>query len=72
MKTKLKRLDVVRTQFGTVCVVSAVSGGRVSLELPDGSFQKVAWYEPEELTLIGNITQLVNSHEHSVLDMKVG
>ena len=51
---KLAPLDIVRTQHGTLCVVSNVSTrGEVSLVLPAGSTQKVAWYKPEELDFVG-------------------
>ena len=57
---KLKELDVVRTKFGTVCVVAEVgSRGEVSLVLPRNSTQKIAWYKPDELTYIGAVTDLV-------------
>ena len=61
---KLKELDVVRTQFGTIAVVSEVSvGGRVSLVLPKNSTQKVAWYDPNELEFISSVDNLVNCRE---------
>ena len=51
---KLAPLDIVRTQHGTLCVVSNVGErGEVSLVLPAGSTQKVAWYKPEELDFVG-------------------
>lgn len=57
---KLKRLDVVRTRFGTIAVVERVSvDGRASLVLPVDSHEKVAWYEPEELDRIASVTALV-------------
>ena len=57
---KLKELDVVRTRFGTIAVVSTVGvGGRVSLVLPKNSTQKIAWYEPEELEKITEVDKLV-------------
>ena len=53
---KLQPLDIVRTQFGTVCVVSETNGhGQVSLVLPQGSTQKVAWYYPDELDYVGYV-----------------
>jgi hypothetical protein len=53
---KLSPLDVVRTRFGTVCVVAEVSSdGSVSLVLPARSEQKVAWYKPSELTYISSL-----------------
>ena len=57
---KLKALDVVRTKFGTLCVVAEVgSRGEVSLVLPKNSSQKVAWYKPEELTFVSSVNDLV-------------
>jgi hypothetical protein len=57
---RLKPLDIVRTSFGTICVVSDVSTrGEVSLVLPKGSSQKVAWYAPEELVFIASVKDLV-------------
>lgn len=59
---KLKELDVVRTKFGTIAVVEQVgNGGRVSLVLPAGSHQKYAWYEPEELTFVSSLKELVET-----------
>jgi hypothetical protein len=60
-ETKLKELDVVRTKFGTVAVVSEVGvGGSVSLVLPANSTQKVAWYKPSELVRIGSVNWMVD------------
>lgn len=61
MKTvKLKPLDVVMTKFKTLCVVESVNdNGKVSIVLPENSMQKVAWYEPSELTYIGKLTELI-------------
>ena len=57
---RLKPLDIVRTSFGTVCVVNEVStNGDVSLVLPLGSSQKSAWYSPEELVFIASTRDLV-------------
>lgn len=57
---RLKPLDIVRTSFGTVCVVNEVStNGDVSLVLPLGSGQKSAWYTPEELVYIASTRELV-------------
>jgi hypothetical protein len=53
---RLKPLDIVRTSFGTLCVVNEVSSnGSVSLVLPAGSGQKYAWYEPKELVYVGSV-----------------
>ncbi len=59
MSTKLKPLDVVRTRFGTVAVVAEVSQGRASLAFAKNTTQKIAWYSAEELTVIGNVINLV-------------
>lgn len=61
---KLNRLDVVRTKFKTIAVVKDVDQyGDVSLVLPNGSMQKVAWYKPHELTLVGSVKDLVGKKE---------
>jgi len=53
---KLAPLDIVRTKVGTLCVVNEVGvRGAVSLVLPEGSTQKVAWYAPEELEYVGRV-----------------
>lgn len=58
---KLKPLDIVRTSFGTIAVVNEVSSsGSVSLVLPQGSGQKYAWYEPEELVFVARTKDLVD------------
>ena len=57
---RLQPLDIVRTSFGTLCVVEQVSGnGSVSLVLPQGSSQKYAWYKPSELVFVGSLTDVV-------------
>ena len=59
-KKPLKVLDAVWTKFGTLAVVAQVSDrGDVSLVLPQGSMQKVAWYNPKELELIGPLSKLI-------------
>ena len=59
---KLKPLDIVRTSFGTIAVVNEVShSGSVSLVLPQGSSQKYAWYDREELVFVARTKDLVNS-----------
>ena len=53
---RLSPLDIVRTTHGTLCVVNNVSTrGEVSLVLPKGSTQKLAWYKPEELDYVGYV-----------------
>jgi len=60
-KKPLKVLDAVWTKFGTLAVVADVDDrGAVSLVLPVGSMQKVAWYDPKELELIGPVSKLVD------------
>ena len=60
-KKPLKVLDAVWTKFGTLAVVAQVDDrGAVSLVLPAGSMQKVAWYDPKELELIGPVSKLVD------------
>ena len=60
-KKPLKFLDAVWTKFGTLAVVAQVDDrGAVSLVLPAGSMQKVAWYDPKELELIGPVSKLVD------------
>ena len=60
-KKPLKVLDAVWTKFGTLAVVAQVDDhGAVSLVLPAGSTQKVAWYDPKELELIGPVSKLVD------------
>lgn len=56
---RLQPLDIVRTSFGTLCVVNEVSSsGSVSLVLPAGSGQKSAWYEPKELVFVGAVADV--------------
>ena len=63
---KLKELDVVRTKFGTIAVISEVRvNGRVGLVLPRNSTQKVAWYDPKELEFISSVDNLVNCRDLS-------
>jgi hypothetical protein len=60
-KKPLKVLDAVWTKFGTLAVVANVDDrGFVSLVLPVDSTQKVAWYDPKELELIGPVSKLVD------------
>ena len=56
---RLKPLDIVRTSFGTLCVVNEVnSNGEVSLVLPLGSTQKSAWYKPTELEYVESVKSI--------------
>ena len=57
---RLQPLDIVRTSFGTLGVVDAVSGdGSVSLVLPANSSQKTAWYKPSELVFVASVKDVV-------------
>ena len=57
-KNKFRPLDIVRTKFGTVAVVTHLnSHGQVSLAFPKDTSQKVAWYSYDELTIIGNVME---------------
>ena len=59
MANVLKRLDVVRTKFGTFAVVAEVKRGEASLAFAKDTSQKIAWYSPDELTVIGNVIDLI-------------
>jgi hypothetical protein len=56
---KLKLLDIVKTKRGTLAVVSGLSDSgkfkQASLAFAGHTFQKVAWYHPSELRVIGNV-----------------
>jgi len=56
---KLKLLDIVKTKRGTLAVVSKLSDSgkfkQASLTFAGHTFQKVAWYHPSELRVIGNV-----------------
>ena len=70
-KHRFKVLDVVQTKFKTICVVEDVSlDGRVSLVIPPNSKQKTAWYEPEELILIGSVKELVGLKDNVYAQIK--
>jgi hypothetical protein len=64
---KLKPLDVVRTKFGTVAVVSEVSRGQASLSFAEDTSQKIAWYTADELVVIGNVIDMVNEQTACVI-----
>ena len=67
-KKPLKVLDAVWTKFGTLAVVAEVNDrGDVSLVLPAGSMQKVAWYDPKELELIGPVSKLLTNNSQSAI-----
>ena len=56
---KLKLLDIVKTKRGTLAVVSKLSDSgkfkEASLTFAGNPQQKVAWYHPSELRVIGNV-----------------
>jgi hypothetical protein len=56
---KLKLLDVVKTKRGTLAVVSELSDSgkfkQASLAFGGNTEQKLAWYHPSELRVIGNV-----------------
>jgi hypothetical protein len=60
----LKLLDVVRTKFGTIAVVSELnSHGEAALAFAnERTEQKMAWYKPDELTLVGHVTDMVEAY----------
>ena len=57
---KLKLLDVVRTKMGTLAVVAKLNhAGAAFIAFSDDKTQeKVAWYHPSELQVIGNLVNL--------------
>lgn len=56
----MKRLDVVRTPKRNIGVVSEVSANRqVSLVFRRGVQEKVAWWDPAELTFLFNVVDMV-------------
>ena len=56
---KLKLLDVVKTKRGTLAVVNELSDSgkfkQASLTFAGNPQQKVSWYHPSELRVIGNV-----------------
>jgi len=56
---KLKLLDIVKTKRGTLAVVSKLSDSgkfkQASLTFAGNPQQKVSWYHPSELRVIGNV-----------------
>ena len=56
---KLKLLDIVKTKRGTLAVVSKLSDSgkfkQASLTFSGNPQQKIAWYHPSELRVIGNV-----------------
>jgi len=64
---QLKLLDIVKTKRGTVAVVSRLSDSgkfkQASLAFAGNSQQKVAWYHPSELRVIGNVKDWIKEFE---------
>jgi len=64
---QLKLLDIVKTKRGTVAVVSKLSDSgkfkQASLVFAGNSQQKVAWYHPSELRVIGNVKDWIKEFE---------
>jgi len=56
---KLKLLDIVKTKKGVIAVVARKSGRDASLAFGTKYAGKIAWYEPEELEVIGNVKDLL-------------
>jgi|APGre2960657404_1045060.scaffolds.fasta_scaffold126804_3 hypothetical protein len=62
---KLKLLDVVRTKMGTLAVVAKLNhAGEASIAFSDDKAapEKVAWYHPSELKVIGNVVNFVEGN----------
>jgi hypothetical protein len=64
---QLKLLDIVKTKRGTLAVVSKLSDSgkfkQASLAFAGNPQQKVAWYHPSELRVIGNVKDWVKEFE---------
>jgi hypothetical protein len=64
---KLKLLDIVKTKRGTLAVVSKLSDSgkfkRASLTFAGNPQQKIAWYHPSELRVIGNVKDWAKEFE---------
>ena len=56
---KLKLLDIVKTKKGVIAVVARKSGRDASLAFGTNYSGKIAWYEPKELEVIGNVKDLL-------------
>jgi hypothetical protein len=57
-KIKFRLLDIVRTKFGTVAVVSELNSHKqAALAFAKDTSQKVAWYSVDEVTIIGNVME---------------
>jgi len=64
---KLKLLDIVKTKRGTLAVVSKLSDSgkfkQASLAFAGHTEQKVSWYHPSELRVIGNVKDWAKEFE---------
>jgi hypothetical protein len=64
---QLKLLDIVKTKRGTLAVVNKLSDSgkfkQASLTFAGNPQQKVAWYHPSELRVIGNVKDWVKEFE---------
>jgi len=56
---KLKLLDIVKTKTGVIGVVAEKSGKQASLAFKNNYGGKWAWYEPDEVEVIGNVIDLL-------------
>jgi len=56
---KLKLLDIVKTKTGVMGVVAKKSGRNASLAFKNDYGGKIAWYEPDEVEVIGNVIDLL-------------
>jgi len=61
---EFKMLDVVRTTMGTLAVVVKLNhAGEAYIAFYDDKTQeKVAWYHPSELKVIGNVVNFVDGN----------
>jgi len=64
---QLKLLDIVKTKRGTLAVVNKLSDSgkfkEASLTFAGNSQQKVSWYHPSELRVIGNVKDWAKEFE---------
>jgi hypothetical protein len=64
---KLKLLDIVKTKRGTLAVVNKLSDSgkfkQAALTFAGNPQQKVAWYHPSELRVLGNVKDWAKEFE---------
>lgn len=64
---QLKLLDIVKTKRGTLAVVNELSDSgkfkQASLTFAGNPQQKVAWYHPSELRVLGNVKDWAKEFE---------